>query len=371
MSWFYRALTATAARQQGAVTRVLHYGDSLIDQDLITGALRESLQRRYGDGGHGFVLAAKPWRWYSQVGVSLAEEEGAWDHFRLVGGKTRDGRLGLGCAAVESTANRASVHLTLSHEIRASRVSVHYLGFPGGGDIDVLADGVRLARIATASPAIASGFRGLDLPRAPGRIRLLATGRVRLFGLVLENAGPGITWDNVPLIGARFHQLATLDETHWREQLLQRRPDLVVFQFGANDSISFGGDLERYGRGVALTLGRLRAALPRASCLVIGPLDRLERDPSGALRSPPLVRRVSDRQREVALAAGCAFWDGQRAMGGPGAMNDWLAEGLALKDMVHLSAKGSRLFAERLERALEQGRDAGRPRAALERHALQ
>jgi lysophospholipase L1-like esterase len=68
-----------------------------------------------------------------------------------------------------------------------------------------------------------------------------------------------------------------------------------------------------------------------------------------------VVRRVSDRQRASALAAGCAFWDGQRAMGGPGAMQRWLDQKLALKDMVHLNVKGSRAMAALLERALLAG----------------
>ena len=49
---------ADAAREAGAVTRVLHYGDSLIDMDRITGPLRRRLHKRYGDGGHGRLAPA-------------------------------------------------------------------------------------------------------------------------------------------------------------------------------------------------------------------------------------------------------------------------------------------------------------------------
>ncbi len=372
MAAFYRALAATAARRPGALTRVLHYGDSLIDQDLITGSLREALQRRYGDGGHGFVLGGKAWDWYSQAGVALGEEGGgAWDHFRLVGGKVRDGRLGLGCAAMESRSRAwATVQLTGNH--RAERLEVHYLKLPGGGELDVLVDGRSLARLPTAAPAPASGLERFELSASPQRIRLVASGRVRLFGLVLERRGPGVTWENLPLLSARMHQLASIEPTHWREQLVARRPDLVVLQFGANDSISFGGDLEAYGRKVSVVLRRLRDALPQASCLIVGPLDRLVRDAQG-LHSPAIVRRVSDKQRALAHGAGCAFWDGQKAMGGAGAMTRWLQDGLAVRDMVHLNARGSQVLAAALLRALEAGigqppgsGSVPRPRASLE-----
>ena len=108
-------------------------------------------------------------------------------------------------------------------------------------------------------------------------------------------------------------------------------------------------------------MGRLRQALPKTSCLVVGPLDRLQRDGRGRLRSPGVVRRVSDRQRASAFAAGCAFWDGQRAMGGPGSMQRWLDDKMALKDMVHLNVKGSRAMAALLERALLAGLEGRKP----------
>lgn len=363
---FHRALARTAKGERGALTRVLHYGDSLIDQDLITSSLRARLQRRYGDGGRGFVLLARPWRWYNQEGVTLFDDE-SWDRFRLVGGRVRDGRLGLGCAAIEPRAGgRSSAQLVLTG-IAASSLELSYLR-QGAGTIELLADGALLQRIELTAPPSGgpvAGFARVRLARTPERIRVQASGRVRLFGLALDRDGPGLTWENLPLISARFHQLATLDAAHWGEQLRARRPSLVVLQFGANDSISFGGDLERYGQKVEAALARLRTALPHEStgCLVVGPLDRLDRDPTtGALRSPPVVRRVAGRQRAAAFAARCAFFDGQRAMGGAGVMVDWLKRGLATKDMVHLSAKGSALFAERLAQALEAGL-APRPHA--------
>lgn len=352
MIHFHRALARTAAKQPGAITRVLHYGDSLIDLDYITGPLRRSLQRRFGDAGHGFVLAAKPWRWYNHLGIGLAAGEG-WKHHRLVG-RVRDRHLGLGGAAIESE-GRAWVRITSTEATRASRVEVHYLRMPGGGELDLSVDGKPAATVKTDAPQRRSGIHVLALPDTPHVVRLRARGKVRLFGLVLERKGPGVTWENLTMVSVRLNQLATLDHQHWSEQLKQRRPDLVVFQFGANDTIYFGGDLDAYRREVVVVLGRVRRALPEASCLIVGPLDRLQRDSKGRLRSPSVVRRVSDEQKRAAFEAGCAFWDGQRAMGGPGSMRSFADRGLALKDLVHLNVKGSVALADLFEKALLKG----------------
>src|SRR5215217_1722232 len=48
---FYEALQRTEFRQPGAITRVVHYGDSPTTADMITGDARKLLQDRFGDAG--------------------------------------------------------------------------------------------------------------------------------------------------------------------------------------------------------------------------------------------------------------------------------------------------------------------------------
>ena len=45
------------AQSEGKVVRVLHYGDSQIEQDRITSSLRGNWQSRFGGSGCGFVPA--------------------------------------------------------------------------------------------------------------------------------------------------------------------------------------------------------------------------------------------------------------------------------------------------------------------------
>src|SRR5438094_5025646 len=68
---FFEALDRTESREPGAITRILHYGDSPVTADLITGDTRKLLQSRFGDGGYGFCLLAKPWAWYDHNGLSI------------------------------------------------------------------------------------------------------------------------------------------------------------------------------------------------------------------------------------------------------------------------------------------------------------
>src|SRR5579872_4328761 len=91
---FYEALWRTEKGGKGAVTHIEHYGDSPTTADLITGDIRSQLQQRFGDGGHGFVLVAKPWAWYQHTGVQLSGS--GWQIIPATRFETRDGLYGLG-----------------------------------------------------------------------------------------------------------------------------------------------------------------------------------------------------------------------------------------------------------------------------------
>jgi len=354
MKHFYAALGKTARKEAGAITRVLHYGDSLIDLDRICGPLRRRLQARYGHAGRGFVLAGKPWRWYAQKGVTISEPKDAWFKLRLLR-KRYDGRLGLGLTAFEPKKGYTWIRVNLKPHASGTSLEVLYDRRPRGGSFQVQADRQAGAWIKTAHDGKALGSFRMKAAAAPARIHIKVRGKVRLFGVITERPGPGITWENLPLVGTRFHQLVRMDGAHWAEQLKHRNPDLVVFQFGANDTLSFGKSLQLYGQKVQRVLQGVRKALPGKSCMVIGPMDRVQRNSRGRLTTPRNVKLVKDTQRASAHAAGCAFWDGQQAMGGPGAMVRWARKGWAVKDYIHVTRPGSEVMAVILDRALEHG----------------
>src|SRR5689334_16647667 len=93
MQSFYEALTRTEHGE--AITRVLHYGDSHIAADLLTGALRRELQSRFGDAGAGFVLANKPYSYYARPGVTIYTTDGWRAGGLSEASLINDGRFGL------------------------------------------------------------------------------------------------------------------------------------------------------------------------------------------------------------------------------------------------------------------------------------
>src|SRR6266568_320063 len=107
---FYKALAR--AYQGEWVARIIHYGDSHVAADILTGALRRELQLFFGDAGVGFVLPGFPWPWYSRAGISSRASAG-WQADGLTQASlASDGRLGL--AGVSLTTSRSGEWMTVS-----------------------------------------------------------------------------------------------------------------------------------------------------------------------------------------------------------------------------------------------------------------
>ena len=344
---FYAALERTERREPGAITRIVHYGDSPTTADMITGDVRLLLQRRFGDAGHGFSLLAKPWAWYEHRDVGVRDE--GWTITAASMPGKNDGLFGLGGVSLQSA--EASSRLAL-HDRGHTGAEVAYLKQPGGGSFSFFADGGELGSVPTDAPARAAGFAHFRLPAAGTRtieIHVNGSGPVRLFGITLEKPGPGISYDSLGLNGAHVALLAhNFNEPHWAEQLQHRRPDLVVLNYGTNESgfASFVGGT--YEKELRLAVERLRRALPGVSLLLMSPMDRAERAGGGEIVTLATIPKLVAIQEHVARDTGCAFFNTFEAMGGSGTMARWYEAHprMVSADFIHPSPAGAKLVGQ-------------------------
>src|SRR6266700_7100395 len=145
---FYAALQRTETRRPGAITRIVHYGDSPTTADLITGDTRKLMQSRFGDAGHGFCLLAKPWAWYGHNGVDISGS--GWSIDPSTTAKLRDGAYGLGGVSFHGEAG-AHTDLTLK-DPNHTQLEVSYMRQPAGGAFQVIAQGKLLGSVETRGP---------------------------------------------------------------------------------------------------------------------------------------------------------------------------------------------------------------------------
>jgi lysophospholipase L1-like esterase len=377
MRRFFESVARLEAGQSQEDVRIVQFGDSHTAADIETAVVRRALQGRFGDGGRGFVALGKPWKGYLQDGVRCGmSSEWAPERGKLAKGKfSGDGLYGLAGIGVGTHAHGARAWTDITS--RTARTEVAYLEQPNGGSFDVFVDGVRVVRIATRGERTTSAFRTFDVSEGAAHqleVRATGDGDVRVFGISLDRAQPGVVFDALGINGARVSTCLQWNESHWAEQLKHRSPALVVLAYGTNESTDDSTPPQIYERQLVDLLGRVARAVPSASCLLMGPPDRAVRDGDTWSTSAKL-KEIITSQRRVAEAAGCAFYNQLEAMGGEGTVAGWAQEDppRAQKDRVHLTRDGyaqlGSSFASDMMRAYtgwrrELGLPASTPRAA-------
>jgi lysophospholipase L1-like esterase len=357
LAGFFRALSRTEQKQPGAVTRIAHFGDSIIVSDYVSGTLRRKLQEKFGDAGHGFVLMANAWPAYFHNDVTRYATAG-FNVSRIVGPYAADGLYGLGGVSFSAPPNVLSRVGTMKKGDYGRKVSsfgLYYLEQPGGGSVELSLDGGPASQLSTAGGAVASRVHVVKVPDGEHELSVQTkTGTSRLFGVVLEREGPGVVLDALGIQGARIRFMDKQDDQHWADQLKLRSPDMLVYQFGANESTDgFLYAMTDYHRTMREVLEQGKRALPTSSCLVIGAMDRAAKvgDEIVSLRIMP---ELLANQKQAALDAGCAFFDTWTAMGGARSMPRWVKKGLGQADLTHPTAVGAEIIGTWIYRALLQ-----------------
>jgi lysophospholipase L1-like esterase len=291
-----------------------------------------------------------------------------------------------GMAGIRATATVPDATMSLTTEAGFDRATVELLRQPDGGTLEVTADAGPPHVIATAADAEAPSWRDIPVPHGSRTLALRARGDgpVTLLMWGTGRDAPGIILANLGIVGARAGLIDRWDAGALAAEAAALKPALVLVAFGTNEGFDPALDLPAYRDGFAARLARLRAAMPQAAILVIGPPDgnRAPRLPRRGRRPriagcvsdaapgrpvwsvPPTLGEVRAAQRDVAERNGWMFWDWSEAMGGPCSMDRWVHADppLAWPDHVHLKEAGYEATAQALFAAIMRGYAAFRAR---------
>ena len=350
MDAFYTAVGQSKAGKLGRALRVSWYGDSVVATDAIPGRLRVKLQGALGDGGPGFLALVPPHRFVAHEGVTRSST-GSWITHAISTTQAADGLYGAGGFTAEGESARA----TLKVSSKVTRLDLHYLAQPRGGTVTITADGAEIAKVDTKADAKAAMYSFHEVSPAK-TIKLETQGRVRTFGISLEN-GSGAVVDNLGIVSVNVKSFFNHNAASFAGGLQHRGADLVMIMIGANEAQWLGPsdrDTKLYQQNYEKVLGPIRKARPEASCLVVSPTDQAEAK-DGGYPSRPVMPLLVEAQRKAAHASGCAFFSTYDWMGGKGSAAKWFRKGYVGTDFQHLSHKGAVKFADAVYDALMAG----------------
>ena len=330
LSAFYAALDSASSKP----VRVVHYGDSQIEEDRITNVLRERWQKQYGGGGVGLLPLHQtiPTRtirqWLSINGVVQTAQKGPKRY--LVYG-LRSMRLAdsddygvMGQVAVlDSTLVAGSEDIVMNIEpIDKKRKPHNYFN---------------RVRLLTSSPDSL-----LVLPNSTTHYQLHLQGKKNVYGVSLETP-TGVIVDNIPMRGCSGTIFTKIDSTQLSDFYRETNTRLIILQFGGNmiPQTENPSTISGYVRSTLRQQIRyIRACAPQASILFIGPSDMSTRI-DGELSTYPLLPYMDKLLKKMAEEEQIAYWSMYDAMGGKNSMVHWVEVGLAGSDYVHFTRSGA------------------------------
>lgn len=371
LAYFFDALGKT--QLDGAGVRILHYGDSQIEGDRVTGYLRSRMQRVFGGAGVGmqcvvppvsppFGLTIQPgagWKYHSIMPATKRKKE---FHYGLAGSVCQYGQEVEDAEAGE-THYQGTVEITrklsAGSGMRFShvRVFIHTAQSPCRVELQQ-GDSTLWEASIGALPSVQQVVVPVSTQRSKFSLSFSSASLADVLALSFEGEG-GVQVDNVPLRGSSGGDFTAINDTVFREMASLLHPKLVLLQFGVN---VVPGQMEAYGfyrEMLKRQIARLRGLLPGVTFIMLGVSDMGMKEEDDFV-SYPNIPKVRNAQRQAALESGIAFWDTYQAMGGPNSIVAWVnAEPpLATADYVHFTPRGARFIGEMFYSALMQAYEA-------------
>jgi len=327
---------------------VMHYGDSQIEGDRITGYLRSMFQKRFGGGGPGLLPLRQPIS-AMHVQQSLSDSITMYYAGGMMGNRAPHKRYGA-MAQVAQVSTRDTL-VFMAKSLRGKdfrRITVF-----GTGVDTTLSVGIQ-EEIQQFAPTQEMQSVSFDLGGRRNTVTMQISGRGEIYGVNISDP-TGVSVTNLPLRGSDGTFFSRIDPPAIKSMLKQLNTRMVIMEFGGNalPMISDSASVNRWCGYFKAQIGYVRRMLPQAVVLVIGPAD-MSTKVHGELQTHPMLPYLVEKMRESTTSAGAAFWDMYSVMGGYNSMIAWVGHKptWAASDYVHFTKRGADRISEVLWESL-------------------
>lgn len=320
---FLKAFYAALASTDTQVVRVVHYGDSQIEEDRMSQQIREVLQARFGGRGVGLMPLAQ-----------------------TIPSRTVKQQLHMNGRMVQPQAIRRYMVYAPKRDQRADGL------YGVMGQVAIMNDS-----IVKGSEELMAVCTPQDERNRYTKWQILADstisnsivgdtvwlrGKGKVYGLSQESE-TGVIVDNIPMRGCLGLVFTKIDSAQLATFYREANVRLIILQFGGNaiPSNRNPGTISGIVKGLRQQVQYLRTLAPEASILFIGPSDMLTQE-DGEWITYPMVPYMDKLLRKMALEENIAYFSLYRWMGGAGSMRHWQEIGLAGSDGVHFMRSGAR-----------------------------
>ncbi len=321
---------------------IMHYGDSQIEGDRITGDLRQMFQKKFGGNGPGLIPLYQPIP-TSSYQQQLSDSIRMYYAGGMMGKRSTDSKYGA-MAQVAKLDRKDTLRVNIKS--RAGKSLTRAVIYAGEVD-SFLHVGMKNQ---VGKFAKANGIQKIEMsePKRTDNIEISFCGRGNIYGINLSSE-TGVSVSNIPLRGSDGTFFSRIDREAMQYMLSQMNTQLVIMEFGGNalPAMKDSAAVERWCRYFGQQVGYMSRMLPKSKIIVIGPADMAVKT-DGELHTHPLLPYLTEKMCETTTHFGAAFWNMFLVMGGKDSMPVWVDHkpAWAAPDYVHFTRKGANRISE-------------------------
>lgn len=353
-SFLYDKLYQLEQTKQGRVN-IVHIGDSHIQADILSGAVRQKLQIKFGNAGRGLIF---PYR------VAKSNEPTSyktitnvlWDSKRNV---FYDKPLPIGVSGftVETKDSLGEINLLVKDQPHLGYSFTKFTLFHDRGidnfNITVCDDmncelGLFSPLDKSSNPFV-SELR-FDKPIRQIYLRNKISDTVnqkstRIYGMMLENDSAGVLYNMIGVNGAEYRHYNM--SKYFFQQFSYLNADLVIVSMGTNEGFAGNFNKDLFYNNIDTLIRNIKNVSPNAAILLTTPGDSFKRGRKGRVKNPD-IKIAEETIIDYCKSHNLAYWDLYNIMGGYGSMAKWYTAKLSAKDKVHFSGKGYQIQGDML-----------------------
>jgi hypothetical protein len=333
---------------------VLHFGDSQIEGDRMTGFIRQRMQEQFGGTGPGMIPAVNV---YPTLAFQQSYSQNFVRYTCFGGPKLSNRKYGIFNSAARFTPQVPDSTMTEETE---AWIEIR----PGNGAYNraKIYNNVKMFYNSCVEPCKVKVYQGgtliheedlltdgdshtlkLSFKSTPNSLRFVFTSKLspNINGFSLEG-DYGLQVDNIGMRGSSGTFFGAINQNSFANMMNELNVEMVIMQFGGNSmpAMKDSSDVREYARYFQGQLGTLRILKPNLAIMVIGPSDMSKLN-NGVYETYPLLPYCVKQMKKASLAMNAGFWDLYDAMGGMNSMPAWVEKDLGRPDHIHFSIKGA------------------------------
>jgi len=325
---------------------MVHIGDSHIQADYLTGAIRFNIQHEFGNAGRGLIVPLR---------VAHTNESYSYRTFSNVHCDAKrcvftDNPIPIGVGGVTIRTDSANAFITIKtfnypgFDYSFNRITVFHDKTQGNYDIGLMDSiGNSVGYISAAKVGAFRYASTIDLPYKTNFVTLQNLQstpfqfETMIYGFEVENGNSGVFYHAIGVNGAEYRHYAKA--AFFAEQTQALFPDVFVISMGTNEAQEHDLSQNTFYNEIDSMVSQLLMYNPNAKIILTSPPDSYYHR---KYKNAYLSNLVNTMER-YANNHQLAFWNLYEITGGYGSCTRWKSNHLMAYDGVHFTRGGYEL----------------------------